>query len=374
MGILALVPDDWWDARQRRHQILTRLAQRWPVAWVSPPPHWRAWLFSQPTTSMQAPPAPGMFVQDERSGMPTVYAPRAFAHAILRQRVKRAERWLREQGCRRIELEIWRPEFAPALDWVSATTTTYHIDDEYSWSDTPQPMSANERALIARVDRVFVTSPTLLEQKGGINPRTLYSSNGVSFTSFSAPRPEPTDLATIPHPRLAFVGVLRRGIDWELLSALAKRNPRWSFVFVGAVREGHGTDRAPIDALSQLPNVHLLGERNADDLPGYLQHVDVSLLPYRTVAYMNAINPMKMYESLATGTPVVGASIPTIVAQNPVVSTAASVEEWEVAITNALSPTARSAAQRMQRQSVAQQHDWDAIASAIGDEIAPSLR
>lgn len=314
-----------------------------------------------------------MFVQAEADGAPTVYAPKWAADAILKRRVVRAEQWLRRRGCDRIELEIWRPELAVALDWVRFTTSTYHIDDEYSWSETPQPLSALERSVIERVDRVFVTSPALLETKGGINPQTIFSPNGVDFARFSAPRAEPADLAAVPHPRIGFAGVLRRGLDWELLTALAKRRPDWSLVFVGGVREGHATDLAPIEAIRHLPNVHLLGEKNADDLPAYVQHFDVAALAYRRLAYLDAINPLKLYEALATGIPVVGAKIPALEALRPVVSTASGIDEWERAVRSALETT-HSDTRRAERQALARKHDWDAIATAIGDEIAIALR
>jgi glycosyltransferase involved in cell wall biosynthesis len=376
IGILALVPDDWRDPWQRRHQILGRLAARFPVAWVSAPQHWRPWLARRwrGGARVQTLPDARMLVLSRTDGLPTLNTPRAVMHAQLRRRVMRAERWLRQQGCRHIEVEIWRPELGVALDWVSHATSTYHIDDEYSWSDTPQPMSAVERSLIARVDRVFVTSPRLMETKGGINPRTIYSPNGVDFDAFASEQPQPHDLAGIPHPRVGFIGVLHRGIDWDLLAELATRHAAWSFVIVGGVREGHESELGALRAMARLPNVHLLGERPSEALPAYVQHVDVSLLPYRRLAYMEAINPLKLYEALASGTPVVGAHIPAIDALTPIVSTSAGADEWGDAIADSLTSDARSPSRRAERQSVARQHDWNAIAAAIGDEVAAALQ
>src|SRR5262249_33600805 len=155
---------------------------------------------------------------------------------VFKQRVLRGVRWLRARGCDRIELQVWNPEFASAIEWVPGASTSYHIDDEYSWSPVERQLSAEERALIARVDRVYVTSPKLLETKGGINTRTIFSSNGADYRAFSTPAPEPSDLSAIPHPRVAYVGVLKEQLDLDLLIALVHRNPSWSFVFVGPVR------------------------------------------------------------------------------------------------------------------------------------------
>src|SRR5947208_13868158 len=83
-GVLALVPDDWPVAWQRRHQILSRLATYCPVAWISPALHWRTWLRRhlrrQPYTTHRPEPGPQLFALASADDVPTVNAPQALRH------------------------------------------------------------------------------------------------------------------------------------------------------------------------------------------------------------------------------------------------------------------------------------------------------
>ena len=373
-GVLALVPDDWSVAWQRRHQILSRLARYCPVAWISPALHWRArlsrFLHRQPHSVHHREPIAQFFALASADDVPTVNAPRALRQAIVRRRASRGARWLHGRGCRAIELQIWLPEFARALDWIPHTTSSYHIDDEYSWSTVDLPLSTTERRLIERVDRVYVTAPKLLERKGGINPRTIFLPNGVDYAAFSTPAPEPRDLARIPRPRVGYVGVLKEQLDWELLTTLAKVRSDWSFVLVGPIRTGHQSLGSRVSLIASLPNVHLLGERSIDALPGYVQALDVALMPYRKNAYTDCINPLKLYEALAAGIPIVSSRLRTVEEFGSVVRLAESTEDWIAGITHALSD---SSPLNTQRQTIARAHDWDTIVAAMAASIADGL-
>ncbi len=370
-GILALVPDDWSDPWQRRHHILTRLAAYFPVAWVSPPLHWRAWLHRVEGPRASMPNEGRMHVLASWDGLPTATLPRLLAEAIYRRRVARGRRWLQLRGCRVIELQLWRPEYLPALDWVPYDTCSYHIDDEYSWSSDEQPMPLAERRLLERSDRAFVTSPKLLATKGDISRDTRFSSNGVDFRAFSTPVPEPDDLARVPRPRVGYVGVLKDQLDWELLTALATSRPEWAFVLIGPVRPGHEAVRQPLSTLARLPNVHVLGERSVARLPGYLQHLDAALLPYRRNAYTDCINPLKLYEALAAGTAIVASRIRTLEDFAGVATLAESPAGFAAAIAAALAN--ESSARKLERQSLAKTYDWDAIVQPIALSIAEAL-
>ncbi len=344
-----------------------------PVAWISPPLHWSQWRSRKSSDS--PPPSrmhPEMFILASADGLPAINAPAAVQRALLRRRVRLGSDWLRDHGCRSIELQVWSPQFADAIDWDAQTTSSYHIDDEYSWSTVDQAMSDKERRLIQRVDRVFVTSSKLLETKGGINPRTIFSPNGVDFDAFSSAAQEPDDLARIPRPRAGYVGVLKEQLDWELLRALATRNGAWSFVFVGPRRDVHESLRPALSAMARLPNVHFIGERNPGQLPGYLQHLDVSLLPYRLNAYTDAINPLKLYEGLASGAPLVSSRIRTVSEFADVVTCADGIDGWTASIAAAVSDLETSTARRAARQAVAREFDWDVIAQRLLPPRAPA--
>jgi glycosyltransferase involved in cell wall biosynthesis len=150
----------------------------------------------------------------------------------------------------------------------------YHIDDEYSFADVEQPTDEGEARLIRRVDQVFVTSLGLLDKKGHLNPHTLFVPNGVDYAAYVRPWPEPADLRPIPHPRVGYVGVIKKQLDLRLVYALAQRHRAWSFVLVGPQRH-HEEIEPLVDQLRMLSNVHFLGEKPVSALPSYTQHMDV---------------------------------------------------------------------------------------------------
>ena len=69
--------------------------------------------------------------------------------------------------------------------------TCYHIDDEYTYSAVETPNSPEEVDILTRADQVFIHSNTLMEKKGSINPSSMLIPNGVNFSWFATPVPEP---------------------------------------------------------------------------------------------------------------------------------------------------------------------------------------
>src|SRR5271169_6038460 len=135
VGIIALVPDRWGAQWQARHQIASRLARYFQVVWVDRPPNWRESVrgFSRRSLVLQPAETPAGF-QVYRPGpwSPNLGRPAWLRHRLSRRRLQQARQLLRDRGCSKIVLYLWRPEFADSLDLVDHHVSCYHIDDEYS--------------------------------------------------------------------------------------------------------------------------------------------------------------------------------------------------------------------------------------------------
>ena len=194
----------------------------------------------------------------------------------------------------------------------------YHCVDEISAQpgmDAPQIM-AWERLLCEMSDIIFVSSKNLLSTRVKFNSSTYYFPNVVDLNYFSSVAQldrsvSPASLASIPGPRLLFVGAISSyKVDFDLLRSLALLRPQWSIVLIGAIGEGDpGTD---IDLLVDLPNVHFLGPKAYSDLPAYMVCCDVGLLPCLLNQYTINMFPMKFFEYLASGLPVVSTVLPSL--------------------------------------------------------------
>jgi glycosyltransferase involved in cell wall biosynthesis len=365
VGVVALVPDQWDSHWQSRHHVLSRLARYFHVVWMNPVGGSGRLRSS--------------WLRTRKEGAFTVYEPgRWLGKVWTRPRLLpvggRLQLWqvvaaLRRAGCRLTLLSVWRPEFAPALDFGKFDAACYHVDDEYSFSGTEVALGAAEASLLARVGQVFIHSPALLERMGHLNPCTAFVPNGVDFDQFATRVSEPAALATIPRPRIGYAGAIKKQLDLDLLTHLALRHPGWSFVFVGP-QSPHPEVPGFVADLGRLPNVQFLGGRPHKEVAAYVQHFDVCLMPYVQNAYTRYIYPLKLHEYLAAGRPSVGTRIRTLEDFVDVVTLASTPDEWSAAIGRALEPAADTPERAAARRAAARRHDWGQLVATIARALA----
>lgn len=376
VGVVALVDKPWSMQWMPEHQILSRLSRYFHVVWVNPASDWRSaiarrpWSLGGSTTRPLSNPAFAVYA-------PEIWLPQVWRYDWLDKwlvvtRARRARALLARAGCTRFVITLWSPAFDRALATDGFDLSCYHVTDEYTFAEDDPPVPAGEARLIANVDHVFVVSPALLEKKGGINAHTEFIPNGVDYEAHAREGPEPADIAAIPHPRIGYAGWIKKQLDWELLRQLSPRHPEWSFVFVGEPKLV--PEMAPVvKQLASLPNVHFLGGKTTEELARYPQHFDVCIMPYRQNGYTKYIFPMKLNEYLASGRPTVGTRIRSLEPYSDVVILASTLDEWESAITQALSPETSSALSRAARCAVAQRHDWKLLTRRMAGSIAERL-
>jgi glycosyltransferase involved in cell wall biosynthesis len=222
--------------------------------------------------------------------------------------------WRRFLGLNADWLWTYNPMTLAVLDPQPWQRLIYHCVDAIQ-AQPGMPAAAIEhweQRLCRRADAVFVTSPQLQRRLAPLNPRTHLAANVADAAHFARALdpalPLPADLATIPPPRLGFVGAISAyKLDLALLEGLARSHPEWSFVLIGPV--GEGDPQTDVTALTTCRNVHLLGPRAYGVLPEYLRGFDVGLLPLAINPYTQAMFPMKFFEYLAAGLPVVATRI-----------------------------------------------------------------
>src|SRR3569623_1736027 len=343
-GFIALVPQEWIDQWLGRAQVMSRIAKRFHVVWCGPPHEWRAIpsrVRSGPSVQHPVDDLPMLHTYQPEPWLPRLYRPRTLALLLMQRRLENARAILERQGCTHIVLSIWSPQYSKALPLVRHDMSMYHINDEYSFARVQQPISADERELMAGVDEVFIHSPAGMARKAAFCTSSTLTPNGVDFDAFATSRPMPDDLAAIASPRIGYSGFLKTQLDWELLFATAQQNPQWSFVFVGKAHEQPGLPET-LARLGTLRNVHFLGAKSSRELAAYPQHFDVCMLPYCVDDYTKYIDPLKLSEYMASGRPAIGTPILPLRDVSNLVTLAKTPAEWRQAISASLLPAANT--------------------------------
>jgi glycosyltransferase involved in cell wall biosynthesis len=185
------------------------------------------------------------------------------------------------------------------------------MDELQAFKGAAPELASQETTLFALADLVFTGGRALFESKRQRHPQVHLFPSSVDKRHFAKARSElladPSDQASIPHPRIGFFGVIDERFDVDLTARLADRHPDWHFVLIGPV--------VKIDAgdLPRRPNLHWLGRKNYAALPGYLAHWDVGFMPFAMNDATRFISPTKTPEFLAAGLPVVSSPVRDVV-------------------------------------------------------------
>jgi tetratricopeptide (TPR) repeat protein len=208
------------------------------------------------------------------------------------------------------------------------------IDDWNAFDDMPV-QGEWERALLRIADEVVATSAVLADKMTRIsNGRPCHViRNGFSRDNFpkrEQPPARPTDLVQGAAKTLIYWGAITQPwVDWSLVAAVAERHPDWAFNFIGPLE-------APerLDGLRHLGNLHFLGPKSVSELQAYGEHADAAIIHFEVSPLTQAVNPIKAYEYLACGLPVVATPMPELNALPHVVQ-AEGVDAFERALAGA---------------------------------------
>jgi glycosyltransferase involved in cell wall biosynthesis len=270
-------------------------------------------------------------------------------------------------------LWIYDPTVTHMIGRAGESLTVYDCVDDYA-----EQADRTRREFVANADRetglaanlVFTTTKGLYDRHSSRGRAHLVRNVG-DFSHFSGSLAEPIaeELRPLNAPIVGFAGnLIPSKVDFDLLEAAASKRPQWTFVLLGPV----GPDaRASMDRLIRLSNVHVLGERPYLELPRYIAGFDVAVIPYAENDYTRSCFPLKLYEYLAAGKPVVATGVRELAGLSPDVVLVEGTDAFLRAIAEAIAQDTQK--NRLRRQNLAAQNTWDHRTSQLLDLVSDEL-
>ena len=160
--------------------------------------------------------------------------------------------------------------------------------------------------LVERCDLLVVTAQRLYDKWQPYHRPAVLARNAVDYEFYAGLCRPNTKLSEIKHPVVGYYGAIADWFDVELVAFAAKQRPQYSFVLLGGVFD------VDVTSLQKLPNVSLLGQQPYETMPQYLYHFDACIIPFKLNAITEATDPVKLYEYLSAGKPVVSVALPEL--------------------------------------------------------------
>ena len=198
-----------------------------------------------------------------------------------------------------VHIPYWTPlalELRARYGWK----VLYDCMDE--WVDFPNIGDAlihQEKILVRQSDLVAVTASLLYDKWSSVAQRCVLIRNAVDYVFFREHCSPNHLLDDVSRPIIGYYGALAEWVDFELLSFLAKNRPDWSFVLIGDVFVNN------VAGLDKMRNVYMQGRQPYTDMPRFLYHFDVCLIPFKLNNVTHAVDPVKFYEFISAGKPII---------------------------------------------------------------------
>jgi glycosyltransferase involved in cell wall biosynthesis len=255
------------------------------------------------------------------------------------------------------------------LKKVNCQKSVYRIADSLlGFRKTTAAALELEKELARSVDLVLYAARSLEGYVKKLLPKSMaYLPNAVNYAHFSeGPQILPPEYAAISRPIAIYVGAMDVWFDYRLMDEVAARLPNVSFVLIGP-------DELAKRRLRARPNLHLLGRREYSELPRYLHHADVGLIPFDVVNHaelVRSIHPLKLYEYAACGLPIVAVEWEEMTHLKSPAQLCRGAEDFIVAIGQAIS----SRPEKTTLQAYAEAHDWRERVATILAQLGVQTR
>lgn len=260
-------------------------------------------------------------------------------------------------------------DFLESFNW---RLVIYHVSDNFQYcpyTHNKDKLRKREKAVSQRSDLTICVSKELYNLKKAGRNNVYYLPHGVDFDYFrrsAESKQQYVRISDTPKPVVGYFGTLTAMNDIELLEYCAEQLPDVSFVIAGVVTSGDYT------RLNQMPNVHMIGKIPYSDIASLCGSFDVCLLPWKINEWIKSCNPLKFFEYMASGKPIVSVPIREV-AENyaDILSVAHTKEQFCQAILWELENDGNQRKER--RMSAAKNHSWDRHIQSLAELINSRL-
>jgi UDP-galactopyranose mutase len=266
-------------------------------------------------------------------------------------------------------LWLYTPMGLEFVNEIKHNLLVYDVMDQLAaFKGAPPELLIKERRLLKRADLIFTGGTSLYRDKKTFNKNVYLFPSGVEIEHFApAAQPgqfeKPADLVELGSPLLGYYGVIDERMDFNLLAYLAQARPAWQIALLGPIAKISKED------LPQAPNLHYLGIKSYDQLPAYLAHFEVALIPFALNEATCYLSPTKTLEYLAAHKPVVATPIHDVVElYGEFVKIGYSLQEFVAQVEMALK-TRPGEVQQLKAQALLAKYSWDCIAERMDELI-----
>jgi len=252
---------------------------------------------------------------------------------------------------------------------MGESAVVYDITDDWalvpSISETERKQIAGQdRRLCARADLVVVCSEALERSRIPRSRRVLLLPNGVDVEYYAGVMGGANG-SSLPHPVFGYTGTLHRDrIDAGLLVRLARSFPKGSVVLVGPDH----LDPQTRASLAAEKNVHLCGPVPYAEIPRKMAGFDVCIVPHVMTPFTESLNPLKLWEYLASGKPVVSTDVAGFRDYSNLCHVAGEPEGFIAACRAALGENGSRSVERM---AVARRNSWHSRLDTLIEALRP---
>ncbi len=261
--------------------------------------------------------------------------------------------------------------FPGVADFLKPKLRVYHCLDPIIGEFDSRHGTVSESYLVKNADLVVCSSKQLFLEKRAVNPNTYFVPNAAdlehSRTALDPALPLSPLLGDVPSPIVGYLGSVDHRMDFLLLEYLVQQHPDKSFVLIGPV---YGT--LP-EALVNSPNVYFPGPVKYSEAPRVLKGFDLCMIPFRKDEHSATVFPLKLFEYLGAGKPVVISDFNPDLADftQGAVAICESPAAFSGAIQEALDNDSK--VRRAERQDIAAQNTWQQRAKDFASLLAQAL-